>query len=151
MTQANLTLRYSCGEDDGRLTATARSQSFSGTGSAWIGFNSLGRFADELAAFPIDPDRPPRLVAGSYRDGKLLENREFVSVIIRPFDRTGKLVAQIWLGETGFDHRRENPAMGQAVRVAFLVQYQALSDFALALRALEDGSTPFAELSAAIP
>ena len=151
MTQANLTLKLSQGEDDGRLTATVRSGSFAGTGSAWIGLNSLSTFADELGAFPIDPDRPPSLIAGGYKDGKLLEDREFISITIRPFDRTGKLIAQVSLGETGHGLRRENPAMSQAVRVAFLVQYQALSDFAVALRALEGGSASYAELSTTPP
>jgi len=151
MTQANLTLKLSQGEDDGRLTATVKSGSFSGTGSAWIGLSSLSAFADELGAFPVDPDRPPSFVAGAYKDGKLLEDREFIRITIRPLDRTGKLIAQVWLAETGFGLRRENPAMSQAVRVAFLVQYQALNDFAVALRALESGSTSSAELLVAIP
>ena len=148
--QANLTLKCSYSEDDGRLTATARSGSFTGTGSAWIDLNGLSSFAAELGAFPIDPDRPPRLDAGSFKDGKLIEDREFISVTIRPFDRTGKLIAQVSLAETGFGLRRENPAMSQAVRLAFLVEYQALSDFAVALRALEAGSASSAELHAAV-
>ena len=84
-------------------------------------------------------------------DGIELEDREFIRITIRPFDRTGKLIAQVSLAETGFGLRRENPAMSQAVRVAFLVQYQALSDFAIALRALESGSASSAELFVAIP
>jgi hypothetical protein len=144
-----LTLGRNLPEHEGCLNATLSSGSFSGRSTVWVDLSWLPRFADELDVFPIAEEPHPRFVAGSWRDGKLLEDRAFVRISIRPLNAIGTLVARAEIAETVFGpNRREDPRLSHAVRVAFPVQYQAVAEFAGALRRLSNGDVAEALLGA---
>jgi hypothetical protein len=163
-----LKLKLDFPEDCWRLTATAASEVFSGQGRAWIEPKELVQFADALGTYPITAERAPELLAGSARDGKLLEaGCDFVRISIRPVTAKGLLLARIGLGvvnsdpasishpdywdhvrKSQMDHPRYFPYY-QAVGVAFPIEYQAIHDFASALRDLVSGAAEEASLHAA--
>jgi hypothetical protein len=146
-----LTFGLNLAEHEGSLTATLSSGSFSGRSSLWVDLSLLPRFADELELFPITEERYPQLVAGSCRqDSTLIEDDAFVKISIRPLNAIGALVARAEVAESVYGpNRREEPRLSQAVRVAFPVQYQAVAEFAAALRKLSNGDIKEASLGAA--
>jgi hypothetical protein len=147
-----LRVRWNAAEHDGRLTASVSSGVFTGGGAAWIEPEWLTQFADALGAFPIAVERPAVLAAGGWRDGRLIEDGDFVRITILPLTASGHLLAQIGLGEAVFGpNRREDARLCQTVRVAFPVSYQAIADFAGALRQLAAGSIQEISLHAAVP
>jgi hypothetical protein len=165
-------------EDDGtegRLTATAASNVFWGRGRGEIERKRLVTFADALGAYPISPDRVPEFAAGTWRDGKLIEaGFDFVRITIRPLTAKGLLLARIGLGEASSASPDGKNYMGlvnysdskvgglpsdqppfyrayyKGVGGAFPVHYQAISDFASALRGLASGTADEATLQGAI-
>jgi|SRR5882724_7278326 len=165
-----LKLKLDLPEDSWRLTATAASATFSVKGRAWIQPKKLIEFADALDAYPITVERTPELLAGSILDGKLREaGFDFVRITIQPATARGLLQARIGLGEltshpddagsnsfswdrvrqSQLDHPQYFPYY-QAVGVAFPIEYQAIVDFASALRGLVSGVAEEASLHAAI-
>jgi hypothetical protein len=132
---------------------------------------ALIKFADALAAFPIAAEHAPELLAGSVRDGKLLEaGYDFVRIAIRPLTAKGLLLALIGLGEitsdptnadrhaNSWDRVRssllDQPApyfpYYQAIGVAFPTDYQSIANFASALRGIASGNAEEATLGAAV-
>jgi hypothetical protein len=176
--QLKLEVRWYPVEDDGtegRLTATAASNVFWGRGHGEIERKWLDTFADALSAYPISADRLPEFAAGRWRDGKLIEaGFDFVRITIRPLTAKGLLLARIGLGEAssvspdGKDYigiashgdskvgtlPNDQPPLYRAyykgVGAAFPVHYQAISDFASALRGLASGTAEEATLQGAV-
>jgi hypothetical protein len=171
MPAPHLRLKLHFPEDCWILTATAASNVFSGQGRASVEPKALIKFADALAAFPIAAEHAPELLAGSVRDGKLLEaGYDFVRIAIRPLTAKGLLLALIGLGEitsdptnadrhaNSWDRVRssllDQPApyfpYYQAIGVAFPTDYQSIANFASALRGIASGNAEEATLGAAV-
>jgi hypothetical protein len=169
MPAPHLKLKLELPDDCWILTATAASETFSVQGRTGINPKLLIQFADALGAYPITAERTPELLAGSVRDGKLLEaGHDFVRITILPATARGLLQARIGLGEvtshpddagsrsdswdrirnSQLDHPPYFPYY-RAIGVAFPVNYQAVADFASALRGVVHGTAEDASLHAA--
>jgi hypothetical protein len=146
MAVAQLRLTYrSDNEWDGQLDAAVTSELFSGAGSAWFSSEELkGTFIAALRSFPLSTSNPPLIEGGNWSQEKpgTLEQCH-LRIAIRPYNVLGILLVQV---DVASESMTVND-LQQSATARFLVEYNALDEFASHLEQVIDGKREAAVLS----
>lgn len=124
------------GDGTGRLTVTARSNDFGGSGQAWFNRQTVLEFAQALGRFPL-AEEEPAAISGGY--GEPSEYDEHVGIVVGPLGSLGQvdvrlhLVQDTWSPHGRVDGRYET-------RMHLLTTYQRLSAFSRDLEAVVEGT-----------
>jgi hypothetical protein len=129
------------GDGVGRLTVTARSNGFGGTGRAWFDRGTVLEFASSLTTFPLPSDGSVALSGGM---GGVENYDEHVGLVLLPLGPRGQvdvrchLANETWPGDP--------PEVRYETRVHVLTTYERLTSFASGLRAVVEGMQAEAHL-----
>ena len=149
--QGSLSIAISTDRDgDTRLQVSAESYGFSGTTAFWWGdLDGLGRFASEIATYPLDADSRNEFVAGygDPADGSL--SHEFIRITVEPFGRHGQVRFDVALAADDVLYTAlPASAVRHEVHLEIRTTYERLRHFSNELHAMADGRADSALIEA---
>ncbi len=123
----------------GELTAHAASNAFSGTGRAYFNIETIERFAESIAAFPLGNEL--HSIAGGFVGTKDRPNeldQEHLGITVYPIDSRGYIGVQVRMAMPVHDNER--PESQQSATVELVTTHQPLARFSRELIAMLRGN-----------